>query len=491
MSSIVQPPVHGPVHAAVDVLHDALDLLTTADLDVLPTEDLRLLTGRLLQVGHRVDAATLHVLHQVDRRGVAVERGRTSTAAWLRAAHRLHPATATRLVRTAKALHEDPAGPLVPHPDDGVTRPRQPLRDAFAAGQVSAEHVAVVTSAVADLPDTVDPATRADAETALVRAATAHDPRALAHIGTHLRHTLDDTGGEDLADKEAHQVATRELQLREQNDGSLVVRGRLDAELGAAFRSQLNPLAAPRATAADGQRDLRTPGQRNADALAELLRRYAAADLSPSSHGAAATVTVTMTLETLQQRTGAPAATLDWCGPISAQTARRIACDARIIPVLLATNGEPLDVGRSSYPVTQAIWRALVARDGGCSFAGCDRPPEWTEAHHRIPWEDGGETSTDNCCLLCDFHHRRVHHDGWDVVLIDGAIHVIPPPWIDSTRTPRRNTQRAALATLADITRLGLPDPDPPDPNPPDLEPPDAHDPAAQHPTDPQRSDPA
>jgi hypothetical protein len=456
--------VPDPVQAAVDRVHDGLDLLTGTDLDRLSGEDLRLLTGRLLQVGHRVDAATLRLVHEVDRRGVAVERGRTSTAAWLRAAHRLHPATATRLVRTATALHHDPAGPLVPHPDDAVTRPRQPLRDAFAAGQVSAEHVAVVTTAVADLPDTVDAATRADAETALLQAATAHDPRALAHIGTHLRHTLDDTGGQDLADKEAHQVATRELQLREQNDGSLVVRGRLDPELGASLRSQLNPLAAPRATAADGQRDLRTPGQRNADALAELLRRYAAADLSPSSHGAAATVTVTMTLDTLQQRAGAPAATLDWCGPISAATARRIACDARIIPVLLGSNGEPLDVGRSSYPVTQAIWRALVARDGGCAFAGCDRPPEWTQAHHRIPWENFGETSVANCCLLCDFHHRVIHHDGWDTTLINGAIHVIPPPWIDPDRTPRRNTQRAALATLADLTLLGLPEPHPPPP---------------------------
>jgi Domain of unknown function (DUF222) len=450
------------VHTAVDAVHEALDLLTTADLAALPTEDLRLLTGRLLRVGHRVDAATLRVIHDLDRRGVAVERGRTSTAAWLRDAHRLHPATATRLVRTAKALHDDPAGPLVPHPDDGVTRPRQGLRDAFAAGQLSAEHVTVITTAVDQLPDTVDPGTRADAETALVSAAGAHDPRALAHVGTHLRHTLDETGGEDLAETEARQVATRELQLREQNDGSLVVRGHLDPELGAAFRSQLTPLAAPRPTAADGHRDLRTAAQRNADALAEMLRRYAGAQLSPSSHGAAATVTVTMTLDTLQQRSGAAAASLDWSGPISAQTARRIACDARIIPVLLGSNGEPLDVGRSSYPVTQAIWRALVARDGGCAFAGCDRPPEWTQAHHRLPWENGGETSVENCCLFCDFHHRAVHHDGWDTVLANGAIHVIPPPWIDSTRTPRRNTQRAALAALADPTLLGLPEPDPP-----------------------------
>ena len=350
MYSTVEPPPGDPrhpearVHAAVDGVHDALDLLTTADLDLLGTQDLRLLTGRLLQVGHRVDAATLRLVHHLDRRGVAVERGQTSTAAWLRAAHRLHPATATRLVRTAKALHDDPAGPLVAHPDDGVIRPRQELRDAFAAGQVSAEHVAVITTAVTALPDTVDPVVRTDAETALVQAAAAHDPKTLAHIGTHLRHTLDDTGGQDLADTEDHQVATRELQIRLQNDGSSKVRGQFDPELTAALCSQLNPLAAPQ-PATDGHHDLRTPAQRNADALAELLRRYAAADLSPTSHGAPATVTVTMTLDTLQQRAGAPAANLDWCGPISASTARRIACDARIIPVLLASNGEPLDVG--------------------------------------------------------------------------------------------------------------------------------------------------
>ena len=118
-------------------------------------------------------------------------------------------------------------------------------------------------------------------------------------------------------------------------------------------------------------------------------------------------------------------------------------------------------------------------------YWGCDRPPEWTEAHHRIPWEDGGETSVENCCLFCDFHHRRVHHHGWDVALIDGAIHVIPPPWIDPDRRPRRNTQRAALATLTDPTLLGLLDPDPPDPDPPDAGP------AGHHPADPHPSDPA
>jgi hypothetical protein len=166
-----------------------------------------------------------------------------------------------------------------------------------------------------------------------------------------------------------------------------------------------------------------------------------------------------MTLETLEQRLGSTAAMLDWAGPISAATARRLACDARVIPVVLGSAGEPLDVGRSSYPVTLPIWRALVARDGGCAFHGCGRPPEWTEAHHIVHWEDGGETSVTNCCLLCDHHHRVVHHQGWDVQLVNGVIHVIPPPWIDPDRVPRRNTQRAQLAARFPLTPEPPPDP--------------------------------
>ncbi|MGH8938372.1 MAG: HNH endonuclease signature motif containing protein, partial [Actinomycetes bacterium] len=93
-------------------------------------------------------------------------------------------------------------------------------------------------------------------------------------------------------------------------------------------------------------------------------------------------------------------------------------------------------VGRACYPVTTAIWRGLVARDGGCAFAGCDRPPEWCEALHIIHWEDGGETSLANCCLLCDHHHRVVHHHGWHVELRDGLIWTIPRPGSTPTAPP-------------------------------------------------------
>ena len=233
------------------------------------------------------------------------------------------------------------------------------------------------------------------------------------------------------------------------------MRGHLGVELTAELLSQLQPLAGPKPST-DGKPDLRTVGQRTADALAELLRRAAIAGGTPARHGSRASITVTMALETLQRRLGAPAATLDWSGPISAATARRLACDAQLVPVVLGANGEPLDVGRASYPVTQAIWRALVARDGGCAFNGCGRPPEWTEAHHIVHWADGGETSVQNCCLFCDHHHHVVHHDGWQVELIDGVVQVIPPPWVDPDQQPRPNTnpERAGhLSTLPEAAR--------------------------------------
>jgi hypothetical protein len=327
------------------------------------------------------------------------------------------------------------------------------LRAAFAAGDISGEHVAVASQALSEMPGGLDSATVARAEEFLTDQATIHDPRALARLGRHLRHMLDPDGGDRLADQEEHDRSAQVLEVRQRNDGSSDVRGRLGAELTADLLSQLQPLAAPRATAG-GVRDLRTTGQRLADALAELLRRAAVAGTRPSRHGSRATITITMALETLERRLGAPAAMLDWAGPVSAEAARRLACDAQVIPVLLGTNGEPLDVGRASYPVTQAIWRALVARDGGCAFDQCDRPPEWTEAHHIIHWADGGETSVENCVLFCDHHHCAVHHRGWDVELIDGVIHVIPPAWIDPARTPRRNTGRARLASLLTLPVL-------------------------------------
>ncbi|MFC4854143.1 HNH endonuclease signature motif containing protein [Actinophytocola glycyrrhizae] len=88
---------------------------------------------------------------------------------------------------------------------------------------------------------------------------------------------------------------------------------------------------------------------------------------------------------------------------------------------------QPLDVGRRQRLVTGPLRRALIARDRGCVAPGCDRPPEWYEAHHLVHWANGGATSLDNTALLCGYHHTLVHQGKWTARMIDGVPHFVPP----------------------------------------------------------------
>ncbi len=126
-----------------------------------------------------------------------------------------------------------------------------------------------------------------------------------------------------------------------------------------------------------------------------------------------------MTLEQLR-------AQLDGCAqiagaavrePLSAGAARRIACDAGIIPAVLGGSSEVLDLGRAARTASPAQRRALALRDGGCTAPGCDRPPEWCEAHHLVPWALGGATDVKDMALVCDAHHDVAHEDGWTIRL--------------------------------------------------------------------------
>lgn len=122
---------------------------------------------------------------------------------------------------------------------------------------------------------------------------------------------------------------------------------------------------------------------------------------------------------------------------ISPAEVRRLACDAGIVPMVLGTRSEPLDVGRLSYSIPEAIRRTLVFRDRRCSFPDCNRRPERCQAHHVHHWVDGGETCLENLCLLCAYHHRLIHHTEWQVDMIGGRPWFTPPAWVDPQRQPR------------------------------------------------------
>ena len=150
-------------------------------------------------------------------------------------------------------------------------------------------------------------------------------------------------------------------------------------------------------------------------------------------------MTVTMRYNDLKRRI--EAAVLAYGGPISAAEARRIACDAQIIPAVLGSGSEVLDVGRTSRLFTPPIRRALALRYKGCAFPGCDRPVAWCDAHHVTHWLHDGESAYSNGVLLCRHHHTEIHKEHWRIVFAgDGIPEFIPPPWIDKDQKPRRNT---------------------------------------------------
>ncbi|NQX29952.1 DUF222 domain-containing protein, partial [Microbacteriaceae bacterium VKM Ac-2854] len=174
----------------------------------------------------------------------------------------------------------------------------------------------------------------------------------------------------------------------------------------------------------------------------------------PRNGGVKPAVIVTVGLDDLRERVGDADTT--FAGPVPAAQIRQIACDARIIPVVLGADGAILDQGQSVRLVKGDLRDALIARDGGCAFPTCDAPATWTDGHHIRHWADGGPTSLENTVLLCRAHHTLVHHSDWRIVLINGIPHFIPPWQIDPHQKPRRN-RRHRLPKPARRSRIRRP----------------------------------
>jgi len=419
--SISALPVQHPLDAALELIEQALDSTADTALWSLSDDQLTDLLIRREALSARCAELGLRMVREADARDVGSRAAAPSTAAWLRERLRLTRGEANSRVRLAAAL----GGELTA------------TGAALAAGSISAEHAAVIARSIDRLPAALPAATCGDAEAFLLDQAATFDPDQLRQLGRHLRDVVDP----DAAERDEKAAARRrELALTGNGDGTHTLRGTLDNETAEKMMAALDPLAAPR-PAADGTPDPRTGKQRLADALADLLDRYLGLGDLPARRGARPHVHITAGLDTLLNLPGAPAAHTAWGGPVTAETLRRTACDADITRVLLDPAGVPLDVGRAHRTVTPGLWAALIARDRGCVFPHCTRPGGWTEAHHIRHWIDLGPTALHNLALLCGFHHRTVHHKGWEIRIgDDGHPELIPPRWIDTGRAPRRNT---------------------------------------------------
>ena len=124
--------------------------------------------------------------------------------------------------------------------------------------------------------------------------------------------------------------------------------------------------------------------------------------------------------------------------PVSLATVERIACAHGTVEMTFDAVGNPLDLGREQRLFSSRQRVVLAARDGGCLFPGCDRPPSWTEAHHIDHWQrDHGRTDIDRGVLLCRHHHMLAHNNGWEVRNDGRGFQLIPPVAIDPAQTPR------------------------------------------------------
>ena len=373
-------------------LHSGLDGCAAEAVGELSDAALAEDLVELRRAADRVEAEFARRLAVFDRRKVCHREGALSTTSWLRHRCKLTGGAAAERVAMARHLAELPQ-----------------TAAAFGRGEVGYEHTRVITRAAESIGDEV----MKGAEHILVEAAGRLDPQRLQIAADHLKHYL---APERMRRDANDEHDRRALFISPLLDGYRI-DGHFDREGGACLVAALEALLPPRA--AD---DTRTPAQRRADALVELARQ------GMEAAGGRPHVSLIVRSETLTGSQAAPGAELGRAGVIPGETARRIVCDASLTVVTVDGDDRLLSVDRATRTVPPSIRRALVARDHGCRFPSCDRPPGWTDGHHLQYRAHGGEMKASNLVLLCRRHHRLVHEGGWHLEWAANGDLVAKPP---------------------------------------------------------------
>lgn len=185
------------------------------------------------------------------------------------------------------------------------------------------------------------------------------------------------------------------------------------------------------------------PGEEGEAGLA-ARRADALVLLAAGKRAPAPTVVVHASVEALSSDTSS--CSLEGGGVVHAETARRLACTARVQAIVEDGAGNPVRMGRTTREPTAWMLRHLLHRDGECRFPGCGAR-RFTEAHHVVWWGRGGRTDLDNLVLVCGFHHRLVHELGWSIALDDdGSVRWFLPDGRPHRPGPAPPIRAAAIA---------------------------------------------
>lgn len=357
---------------------------------------------------------------EADARALATKAAATGTDAWAAALVGDTREAANGGVWVARLLREKYA----------VTR------EAFAAGEVTVKQVRVIVAAAEQIPDWATAEQVATAEEWLVARATGaatrsgrgQNPRRLRQTARAMCRVV----SAELA--EAHEAAMlgegkrradweTYFDLQQRGDGTWQGRFKIPELHGNLLATFLESLTSPRRLVRDAAGAQVTDEtvsswqlsytEKLGVGLCELIEHLPAEGWKGRN---GVDLVVTVGLESL--RSGLGAATLDGengGAAITAGEARRLACNAGIIPAVLGADSVPLDLGREQRLHDRYQRRALSLVHDTCAIVGCERPFAWCEIHHPHPWGQGGRTDLDNGLPLCFYHHRRAHDDQFDL----------------------------------------------------------------------------
>jgi hypothetical protein len=494
MSSSMSPGMH-PVLSALRVIDAGLDQFGEGNLWSLLDSEALDVRVELERLASRLDAARLRSTREVETRGAAIRAGAPNTRTWLINKVHLHPGAAGRELTLAGQLADDlpataaalAAGAITPAAAAVIAENDAKLRkvataaqrgdaEAFLAEQAAVFNVRQLSNLAIHLRNRLDPdhgqrlTEEEEAQVARREFRLTPNPDGSSRPGGYLDKeatALLRTALDPLAKPRPAADGTPDPRSPAQRTGDALVElvelalrsGDVPTQAGQPVQLvvtiPLSDLETRLAYANQGARPATGPFHRPApdggpetdggtSVGAELLGGGLFPDLGLLRDDGLLRGPGFIANDGLFPDVGmfggAGVGMLDTGIPLSAETVRRLACDCQVIPMVLGARGEPLNVGRASRDATPAIRRALDVRDRGCAFPGCDRPPKWCIAHHIVHWEAFGETSCQNCVLLCGHHHRAVHHHGWDVnIESDGLPSFYPPSWIDPDRAPQRH----------------------------------------------------
>jgi hypothetical protein len=365
---------------------------------------------------------------------------------------------AITLVRIGVMIHdstaEEAGAPASPVAEPWLV----PVGLAVASGTLSVAAAEAIRNGLGEPNEVVRVEALREAAAALVRLGSGHDSGPnlgassklnadqLFRRASDARDDLDEAG---IAIRERERREQRSLRHWRKPDGMTRYTWDLDPEGAALVDGIYDQLTSPRRggprmvdkaeqkRTEAVERDPRTTDQLASDGFLELLAIAVGTDPRQLIGIKTPAVRVLVSAGNMAERSG-HGHIEGHHDPISIETVERIACNSGIVPIRFDSHGQAIDVGREQRLFTRRQRIGLAARDGGCRWPGCERPPGWTEAHHVEHWKrDDGKTNIDNGILLCRHHHLLLHDNHWKIAQRGAEYWLIPPREIDPRRTAR------------------------------------------------------